>query len=142
VVSVLARGPTVAGSGQAEDRGFVWAIKSLARTSFGGEVKPSVPCRRFTACKRTLHSMSEMLCRPNFLTCFSPVIFSCFATRWLWLLNQDDSKFVLRQKVSHLFLKHTKSGYGTVLTAACARQGCSASGLIFSIMKLDLKDRI
>jgi hypothetical protein len=36
-------------------------------TSFGGEVKPSVPCRRFTACKRTLHSMSEMLCLPNFL---------------------------------------------------------------------------
>jgi hypothetical protein len=24
--------------------------------------------------------------------CFSPVIFSCFATRWLWLLNQADSK--------------------------------------------------
>jgi hypothetical protein len=22
--------------------------------SFGGEVKPSVPCRRFAACKRTL----------------------------------------------------------------------------------------
>jgi hypothetical protein len=36
--------------------------------------------------------MSEMLCRQNFLTCFSPVIFSCFATRWLWLLNQTDSK--------------------------------------------------
>jgi hypothetical protein len=35
--------------------------KSVARTSFGGEVKPSVPCRRFTACKRTLHSMSETL---------------------------------------------------------------------------------
>jgi hypothetical protein len=33
-----------------------------------------------------------MLCRPNFLTCFSPVIFSCFATRWLWLLNQADSE--------------------------------------------------
>jgi hypothetical protein len=80
VVSVLATGPTghsVAGSNP---------------TSFGGEVKPSVPCRRFTACKRTLHSMSEMLCRPNFLTCFSPVIFSCFATRWLWLLNQADTK--------------------------------------------------
>jgi hypothetical protein len=52
-----------------------------------------VPCRRFTACKRTLQSVSEMLCRQkNFLTCFSPVIFSCFATRWLWLLNQADSK--------------------------------------------------
>jgi hypothetical protein len=78
VVSVLATGPTghsVAGS----------------RTSFGGEVKPSVPRRTFTACKRTLHS-SEMLCRPNFRTCYSPVIFSCFASRWLWLLNQADSK--------------------------------------------------
>jgi hypothetical protein len=77
------------------DRGrwiFMGDKKSLARTSFGGEVKPSVPCRRFTACKRTLHSMSEMLWRPNFLTCLSPVIFSCFATRWLWFLNQADSK--------------------------------------------------
>jgi hypothetical protein len=33
---------------------------------------------------------------------------------------------VLWQQVSHLFLKYTKSGYKTVLTAACARQGCSA----------------
>jgi hypothetical protein len=64
----------------------------------------------------------------NFLTCFSPVIFSCFATRWLWLLNQADSKKkVLWQQVSHLLLKYTKSGYETVLTAACARQGCSAT---------------
>jgi hypothetical protein len=64
---------------------------------------------------------------PNFLTCFSPVIFSCFATRWLWLLNQADSKTVLWQQVSHLLLKYTKLGYETVLTAACARQGCSAT---------------
>jgi hypothetical protein len=71
--------------------------------------------------------MSEMLCRPNFLTGFSHVIFSCFFTRWLWLLNQADSKKVLWQQVSHLLLKYTKSGYGTVLTAACARQGCSAT---------------
>jgi hypothetical protein len=39
-----------------------------------GKVKPTVSCRRFTACKGTLQSMSEMLCRPNFPTCFSPVI--------------------------------------------------------------------
>jgi hypothetical protein len=80
VVSALATVPmglSVAGSGPAED---------------GGEVNPSDPCRTFTACKRTLHSMSEVLCRPDFLTCFSPVIFSCFATRWLWLLNQADTK--------------------------------------------------
>jgi hypothetical protein len=28
--------------------------KFLSMPSFGGEVKPSVPCRRFEACKRTL----------------------------------------------------------------------------------------
>jgi hypothetical protein len=56
VVSVLATGPTfpsVAGSSRAEDSGFLWMTKSVARTSFGGEVKLSVPCRRFTACRRT-----------------------------------------------------------------------------------------
>jgi hypothetical protein len=34
---------------------------------------------------------------------------------------------VLWQQVSHLLLKYTKSGYETVLTAACAPQGCSAT---------------
>ena len=29
--------------------------KVLSTPSFGGEVKPSVPCRRFTACKRSLN---------------------------------------------------------------------------------------
>jgi hypothetical protein len=28
---------------------------------------------------------------------------------------------------AHLLLKYTKSGYETVLTAACACQGCSAT---------------
>jgi hypothetical protein len=31
------------------------------------------------------------------------------------------------QQVSHLLLKYIKSGYETVLTAACARQGCSVT---------------
>jgi hypothetical protein len=40
---------------------------------------------------------------------------------------------VLGLQASHLLLIRTKSGYGTVLTAACARQGCSDSGLfVFS----------
>jgi hypothetical protein len=34
---------------------------------------------------------------------------------------------MLGQQVSHLLLKYTKSGYETVLTAACASQGCSAT---------------
>jgi hypothetical protein len=49
-VSVLATGPKVRGFDP--DRGR-W-IRST--TSFGGEVKPSVPCRRFTACKRSLRA--------------------------------------------------------------------------------------
>jgi hypothetical protein len=34
---------------------------------------------------------------------------------------------VLWQQISHLLLKYTKLGYETVLTAAFARQGCSAT---------------
>jgi hypothetical protein len=34
---------------------------------------------------------------------------------------------VLGRHTSHLLLKCTNLGYGTVLTAACARQGCSAT---------------
>ena len=38
----------------AEAVGFLGRKKILS-TSFGGEVKPSVPCRRFKACKRSLN---------------------------------------------------------------------------------------
>ena len=42
--------PKFAGSNPAE------AVKRiLSKPSFGGEVKPSVPCRRFAACKRYLN---------------------------------------------------------------------------------------
>jgi hypothetical protein len=36
--------------------GFLRVIKIRSTTSYGGEVKPSVPCRRFTACKRNLRA--------------------------------------------------------------------------------------
>ena len=42
--------PKFAGSNPAEAVGFFRAKK------IGGEVKPSVPCRRFTACKRFLNA--------------------------------------------------------------------------------------
>jgi hypothetical protein len=41
VVFVLA-----AGLNLAEDDGFLRAIKIRTRTSFGGEIKPSVPCHK------------------------------------------------------------------------------------------------
>jgi hypothetical protein len=37
---------------------------------------------------------------------------------------------VLGLQTSHLLFIRTNLGYGTVLTAACARQGCSAGGLV------------
>jgi hypothetical protein len=59
VVSVLATGPT--GSIPTEVDGFLRVIKIWSTTSFGWEVKPSVPCRRFTACKRTLRAWIELV---------------------------------------------------------------------------------
>jgi hypothetical protein len=53
VVSVLATRPKVRGF---EIDGFLRVIKIRSTTSFGGEVKPLVPCRKFTACKRTLRA--------------------------------------------------------------------------------------
>ena len=47
--------PKFAGSNLAEAVGFLGRKKILSTPSFGGEVKPSVPCRRFAACKRSLN---------------------------------------------------------------------------------------
>ena len=47
--------PKFAGSNPAEVIGFFRAKKILSTPSFGREVKPFVPCRRFAACKRSLN---------------------------------------------------------------------------------------
>jgi hypothetical protein len=53
--------PKVAGSNPAEA-----VEKILSTTSFGGEVKPSVPCRRFAACKTSLKWRGTRYFRPNY----------------------------------------------------------------------------
>jgi hypothetical protein len=53
VVACLPLDPRFTGSNLAEDDGFLRVIKIHSTTSFGGEVKLSVPCCRFMACKRT-----------------------------------------------------------------------------------------
>ena len=47
--------PKFAGSNPNIAVGFFQGEKILSTPFFGGEVKPSVPCRRFTACKRSLN---------------------------------------------------------------------------------------
>ena len=39
--------------------------KILSTPSFGGEVKPSVPCRRFAACKRSLNGVEVVIFSPT-----------------------------------------------------------------------------
>jgi hypothetical protein len=51
---VLAFSAQVRGFKPGRSRRIFQREKILSTTSFGGEVKPSVPCRRFAACKRSL----------------------------------------------------------------------------------------
>ena len=53
--------PKFAGSNPAEAVRFLRAKKILSTPSFGGEVKPSVPCRRFAACKRSLNGVEVVI---------------------------------------------------------------------------------
>jgi len=57
--------PKFAGSHPAEAVGFLVQKKILCTPSFGGEVKPSVPCRSFTACKRSLNVKCKSAFRQN-----------------------------------------------------------------------------
>jgi hypothetical protein len=59
VVIVLAIGPK--GSNQAEDTGFLRAIKVCSTTSFRGEVKLAVPCRKILQHVKDPCSMKEIL---------------------------------------------------------------------------------
>jgi len=52
--SVLAFGTQVRGFKPGRSCRIFKGAKILSTPSFGGEVKPSVPCRRFAACKRSL----------------------------------------------------------------------------------------
>jgi hypothetical protein len=68
VVSVLATGLRV----QTRPRSMDFKGDKIRSTpSFGGEVKPSVPCRRFTSCKRTIGARRQNLAAV-FLTRASP----------------------------------------------------------------------
>jgi len=60
--------PKFTGSNPAEAVGFLRAKKILSMPSFGGEVKPSVPCRRFVACKRSLNVAWKSTFRQNYRT--------------------------------------------------------------------------
>jgi len=57
---VVARWPLVP-KYPTEAVGFLRAKRILSMPSFGGEVKPSIPCRRFAACKRFLNGVEVVI---------------------------------------------------------------------------------
>jgi len=77
-----------AGSNPAEAVRIFQGEKILSAPSFRGEVKPSVPCRRFAACKRSLNETWKSTFRQNYWPTFSPTV-PPFAARishviWTW----------------------------------------------------------
>ena len=70
--SVLAFGTQVRGFKPGRSRQIFKGGKILSTPSFGGEVKPSVPCCRFAACKRSLELRGSRILRRNLSEHFSP----------------------------------------------------------------------
>ena len=62
--------PKFAGFKPGRSRRIFKGEKILSTPSFGGKVKPSVPCRRFAACKRSLQlrgsRILDEICREHF----------------------------------------------------------------------------
>jgi hypothetical protein len=55
--------PRFKGSNLAEDAGFLRVIEIRSTTSFGGEVKQSVPCRKILGHVKKPTSMKGLYCR-------------------------------------------------------------------------------
>ena len=72
--SVLAFSTQVRGFKPGWSRQIFKGKKILSTPSFGGEVKPSVPFRRFAACKRSLNVAWKSTFRQNYRTTFSPTV--------------------------------------------------------------------
>jgi hypothetical protein len=81
MISLIYReGQKFAGSNPVEAVGFFKGGKIRSTPSFGREVKPWVPCRRFAACKRTLNVPWKSAFRQNSRS-YSPPIVSTSAAR-------------------------------------------------------------
>jgi hypothetical protein len=66
MVSVLDIGPKVRGFKLGRGDGFLRAIKILSTPSFGGEVKPSAPCRNILRNVETHFEVrTKVLRKPN-----------------------------------------------------------------------------
>ena len=77
-ISYHAFGTQVRGFKPDRSRRIFKGEKIFSTSSFGGGVKPSVPCRRFAACKRSLELSGSRILRRNLSEHFSPTKSSTF----------------------------------------------------------------
>ena len=87
--SVLAFGTQVRGFKPGRSRRIFKGKKILSTPSFGGEVKPSVPCRRFAACKRSLELRGSRILDEIFRNIsrprrVPPSAARALSRRWTW----------------------------------------------------------
>jgi hypothetical protein len=79
--------PKFAGLHPAKAIGFLGRKKIPSTPPFGGEVKPSVPCRSFTACKRFLNVTCKSAFRQNYRTFLAHSSTFC-----RWVLSRSDTR--------------------------------------------------
>ena len=89
--------PKFAGSHPAEAVKIFRAKKFLSTPSFGGEVKPSVPCRSFTACKRSLNVTCKSAFRQN-----SRTFLAHSSTFRRWVLSRGDAWWRKLERLSQI----------------------------------------
>jgi hypothetical protein len=82
----------LAGSDPAEDDGILTAIKIHSTTSFGGELKPSVPCRKNLRHVKDSYSMKEILVgkiNGHFRHVFPALLLGVSAGNWQRILVDE-----------------------------------------------------
>jgi hypothetical protein len=111
---VLPLVPKFAGSNPAEAVRIFQGEKIRSAPSFGGKVKPSVPCRRFAACKRSLNETWKSTFRQNYRPFILAQTVPPFAARGLsdstdeatdWQRNVGTSKTLALYKGSTISLQ-------------------------------------
>jgi hypothetical protein len=85
--SVLAFGTQIRGFAPGRSRRIFRAKNILSTPSFEGEVKTSVPCRSFTACKRSLNISCNSVFRQNYR-----IFLAHSSTFHRWVLSLGDTR--------------------------------------------------
>ena len=136
--SVLAFGTQVRGFKPDRSRWISQGEKILSTPSFGGKVKPSVPCRRFTVCKRSLDvTWKSGIFRQNSsaISCPCSSTFGCYD---LLKTTSGESWNIRKNKVHkhlHLWLlgphrMRLAVRAGTSKGSTISQYGCSTFGAL------------